>query len=88
LFFPNVSDLILGIVELGVKDFKQSTGKIQAKSIGCYIEVNGNVLDVINLGEPKNTVKIPLVKLFETIRVIVKNVDQVDKKYGKVILIK
>jgi len=51
--------------------------------LGCYIEVGGSVLDVIVLSDPRNTVKIPLVKLYDVVRLTVKNLGQVEKKFGK-----
>ena len=79
---PVISNIPLGIIEFGVKDFKATT-KTDKAQLGCYIEVGGNVLDMIPLNDPRNSVKIPLVKLHEVVRIIIKGLGSVDKKQGK-----
>ena len=41
------------------------------------------MLDVIVMNDPRNTVKIPLVRLTEAVRITVKTLGNVEKKYGK-----
>lgn len=77
--------MCLGSVEIGVKDFKLNTGaKIDKSTLGCFIDVEGRALDVILFNDPRGSVKIPLVKLHEIVRLTVKTLGSVEKKLGSV----